>query len=213
MNRRHQERQESQERLIPPPLTSRSSLSSSSHVPVYLTLPATTSVKLLSEAEKPSHQRLLSSFESQDSGSRVNGGRKQRSVGFSIDGNIYHYCDYSKKGFLLDVFQKHGEKGLNREFKLMIPFMYCSGKGLTIKESCVDFNYSQQLSKDHKKKKSSSGYADNEDDRKQKEPFVDNFLVRKTFTSFNYASFHFENTCRLFLFISRYIQKLNDETL
>ena len=166
MNRRHQERQESQERLIPPFAPTLTT----SQVPFHLTLPATTSVKLLSAAE--SSQNLLN-----DDGQTTTGSRP--SVGFNIDVNIYHYCDYNKKGLLLDLLDKHGDKGLAREFKLMTPFMYCSGKGLTIKESCVDFSCSQrEQSKDFKKRKSpTTEYLAS--DKQEKEDQTDNFLVRK----------------------------------
>lgn len=59
-----------------------------------------------------------------------------------IDGNIYHYCDYNKKGALVQAYERSGERGLKVEFKLMIPFMYCSGKGVTLKESLL-FNQPQ----------------------------------------------------------------------
>ena len=54
-----------------------------------------------------------------------------------IDGNIYHYCDYNKKGALVQAYERSGERGLRVEFKLMIPFMYCSGKGVTLKEIMI----------------------------------------------------------------------------
>ena len=54
-----------------------------------------------------------------------------------IDGNLYHYCDYNKRGALVEAYERSGERGLKVEFKLMIPFMYCSGKGVTLKEIII----------------------------------------------------------------------------
>lgn len=58
---------------------------------------------------------------------------------FVIDGQVYRYCNYDTKGFLLDVYRKSGREGLQRELKLMKPFLYCSGRGITVKDSIVQF--------------------------------------------------------------------------
>lgn len=189
MDLRHQnERHESQERLIPPPTSTHLPSTSSSGLP--LSLPTTTSVQLLLSAAESS-QSPDEDYASKSGGrrsrrrrSQASGeGRRQKSVGFNIDGNIYHYCDYNKKGLLLDVLNLQGEGGLGREFKLMIPFMYCSGKGITIKESYVHFNYrhhqQQKYSNKSKTKSSSSGNTrEKEDSGRQETNPSDNFLVR-----------------------------------
>jgi len=208
-NHNHHERQESQERLIPPPPTS------STILPPCLSLPATASVRLLTGDGQGSSQGHPFC---------------RKSVGFNIDGNIYHYCDYnSKKGLLLDLLDRQGEKGLAREFKLMIPFMYCSGKGITIKEATVDFNQTivqpKQYSKGKKKKSSSSTSGNglfSQDSGRQKTIPVgddtpsDNFLVRqthillfRTFYSFIPFDLRPTNTCPIFLLLSIFSQKKN----
>lgn len=53
---------------------------------------------------------------------------------YQMNGNVYDLADYSKKGLLIDAYHELGEKGVEREIKLLVPFMYCSGKGLTLKQ-------------------------------------------------------------------------------
>lgn len=208
MDLRHQnKRHESQERLIPPPTLTR--LPSTSSLDVPLSLPATTSVQLLLSAAESS-QSPEEDYASQSGGRRSRRsqtsreGRREKSVGFNIDGNIYHYCDYNKKGLLLDVLNDQGEGGLGREFKLMIPFMYCSGKGITIKESCVHFNYRQHQqqkysNKSKTKSSSSEDTQEKEDSGRHETNPSDNFLVRETFYFDCFVVFFLRNTCRILL--------------
>lgn len=48
--------------------------------------------------------------------------------------NIYYFCDYNKKGYLIDTFN---QSRLQKKLHLLTPFMHCSGKGLWIKEAPV----------------------------------------------------------------------------
>lgn len=58
-----------------------------------------------------------------------------------MNGNVYDLADYSRKGLLIDAYHELGEKGVERELKLLVPFMYCSGRGLTLKQGHL-FNLS-----------------------------------------------------------------------
>lgn len=54
-----------------------------------------------------------------------------------FDGNLYSLCDYDGKGLLVDIITTQSEKSLNRELKLLVPFLYCSGQGVAIKETLL----------------------------------------------------------------------------
>lgn len=60
---------------------------------------------------------------------------------YQMNGNVYDLADYSRKGLLIDAYHELGEKGVERELKLLVPFMYCSGRGLTLKQGHL-FNIS-----------------------------------------------------------------------
>lgn len=56
---------------------------------------------------------------------------------FSIDVrevNVYDYCNYEGKGLLVQALESGGEKGLNREIRLLSSLMYSNGHGIRLKE-------------------------------------------------------------------------------
>lgn len=62
---------------------------------------------------------------------------KKSLLAHKFDGNLYSLCDYDGKGLLVDILTTQNEKCLNRELKLLVPFMYCSGQGVAIKETLL----------------------------------------------------------------------------
>lgn len=76
---------------------------------------------------------------------------------YQMNGNVYDLADYSRKGLLIDAYHELGEKGVERELKLLIPFMYCSGRGLTLKQGHL-FNLSTINNAPTTQSKSSSNH-------------------------------------------------------
>ena len=66
---------------------------------------------------------------------------KKSLLACKFDGNLYSLCNYDGKGLLVDIINSSGghggEKLLARELKLLVPFMYCNGKGVAIKETIL----------------------------------------------------------------------------
>ena len=63
---------------------------------------------------------------------------KKSLLACKFDGNLYSLCNYDGKGLLVDIVNGDGgEKSLGRELKLLVPFMYCNGKGVAIKETIL----------------------------------------------------------------------------
>ncbi|KAI1301163.1 Transient receptor potential cation channel subfamily V member 5 [Halotydeus destructor] len=54
-----------------------------------------------------------------------------------FDGNLYTLCNYDGTGLLVDILTNYGEKRLIREIKLLVPFMYCNGNGMSVKEAIL----------------------------------------------------------------------------
>lgn len=81
---------------------------------------------------------------------------------YQMNGNVYDLADYTRKGLLIDTYHELGEKGVERELKLLVPFMYCSGRGLTLKQGHL-FNpltiHTSNGEACHQEKKKSSAFS------------------------------------------------------